>query len=49
MIKESNIILEDLDFISNSLALWENLRNQSILITGCSGLLASYLVKLFLV
>jgi UDP-glucuronate decarboxylase len=46
MIKEkNNIILEDLDFISKSLALWEDLRNQSILITGCSGLLGSYLVK----
>ena len=44
--KEKNyIILEDLDFISKSLIVWECLRNQSILITGCSGLIGSYLVK----
>ena len=44
--KEKNyIILEDLDFISKSLIAWEHLRDQSILITGCSGLIGSYLVK----
>jgi len=44
--KEKNyIILEDLDVISKSLIKWEDLRGQSILITGCSGLIGSYLVK----
>ncbi|MDA8905248.1 NAD-dependent epimerase/dehydratase family protein [Candidatus Thioglobus sp.] len=46
MSKEKNyIILEDLNFISKSLVGWGYLRNQSILVTGCSGLLGSYLVK----
>lgn len=46
MMKERNrIILEDLDTISKSLIKWQDLRGQSILITGCSGLIGSYLVK----
>jgi UDP-glucuronate decarboxylase len=45
MIEKNHIILEDLDVISKSLIKWEDLRGQSILITGCSGLIGSYLVK----
>jgi UDP-glucuronate decarboxylase len=46
MSEEKNyIILEDLNFISKSLVGWDYLCNQSILVTGCSGLLGSYLVK----
>jgi len=43
--KENPIIIEDLEFISQSLVAWKELSNQSILITGCSGLIGSYLVK----
>jgi len=45
MKEKNHIILEDLDVISKSLIKWEDLRGQSILITGCSGLIGSYLVK----
>ena len=43
--KENPIIIEDLEFISQSLIAWKELSNQVILITGCSGLIGSYLVK----
>tara|TARA_B100001173_G_scaffold309687_1_gene322614 strand:+ start:13 stop:1071 length:1059 start_codon:yes stop_codon:yes gene_type:complete len=45
MKEKNHIILEDLDVISKSLIKWEDFRGQSILITGCSGLIGSYLVK----
>ena len=41
---EDKIIKEDLDEIDQSNIDWSQLENQSILITGAYGMLASYLV-----
>lgn len=43
MMKHSSIIEEDLDQICSSSIAWENLRGCRVLITGATGMIASYL------
>jgi UDP-glucuronate decarboxylase len=43
---QSNVIIEDVEFLSNKFLL-DKIKNQKILITGCNGLIGNYLLQFF--
>jgi len=43
----NKILLEDLKYITNQDLYWEEFRNKTVLISGASGFIASYMVEVF--
>ena len=48
MLELNKIIIEDLENIYNRDIDWEKFRNAAVLITGANGLIATYLIYMFL-